>query len=170
LQRAEFEGDVRLREATPEDRFRIHRWFSDPALSARWGSTASAQAEISIALGSATALSRIIMCDRADIGYAHAIEISVPGGTVPDNLLPGTWDVLAIVTRQEHTAREEAAALALITSEVFATTLALACCGLVSVRNEIAARAYESAGYRWARIWHDPSRGPVWLMLKERPA
>jgi hypothetical protein len=62
-----------------------------------------------------------------------------------------------------------AAALALLAEEVFATTLALACCGLVPVTNEAAARAYERARFRWQRIWHDPVRGPTWVMLRERP-
>jgi hypothetical protein len=62
-----------------------------------------------------------------------------------------------------------AEALALLADEVFATTLALACCGLVPVTNEAAARAYERARFRWQRIWHDPVRGPTWVMLRERP-
>ena len=59
--------------------------------------------------------------------------------------------------------------LALLAEEVFATTLAVACSGVVSIRNEAAARAYERAGFRWQRIWSDRLLGPSWLMLKERP-
>ena len=52
---------------------------------------------------------------------------------------------------------------------MFATTLAVACSGLVSIRNEAAARAYERAGFRWLQVLQDPLLGPSWLMLKERP-
>ena len=61
-------------------------------------------------------------------------------------------------------------ALSLLVEEVFATRLAIACCAVVSIRNEAAARAYEKAGFRWLRIWQDPIDGPCWVMLKERPA
>ncbi len=59
--------------------------------------------------------------------------------------------------------------LALLTEEVFATTLAVACSAVVSIRNEAAVRAYERAGFRWLRVLQDPLLGPSWLMLKERP-
>ena len=58
--------------------------------------------------------------------------------------------------------------LALLTEEVFATTLAVACSSLVSIRNETAARAYERTGFRWLQVLQDPLLGPSWLMLKER--
>ena len=61
------------------------------------------------------------------------------------------------------------AALDLLTEEVFATTLAVACSAVVSIRNEAAVRAYERAGFRWQRVWQDPLFGPCWLMLLERP-
>jgi len=41
---------------------------------------------------------------------------------------------------------------------------------VVSVKTEMAARAYERANFRWRRIWSDPLLGPSWLMLRERPA
>jgi hypothetical protein len=62
-----------------------------------------------------------------------------------------------------------AEALSLLAEEVFATTLALACYGLVPVTNEAAARAYEGARFRWRQIWSDPVLGPSWVMLRERP-
>ena len=60
----------------------------------------------------------------------------------------GSWALALVLT-----VAYGAAALALLTAEAFATTLAVACCGFVSVRNEAAVRAYEQAGFRWRRIW-----------------
>ena len=60
------------------------------------------------------------------------------------------------------------AALSLLKTEVFATTLAVAVCVFPSVKNERAVRAYEKAGFRWKRIWNDPALGPSWFMVAER--
>jgi hypothetical protein len=61
-----------------------------------------------------------------------------------------------------------AEALALLAEEVFTTTLAIACCGLVPITNEPVARAHERAQFRWRQIWNDPVLGPSWVMLRER--
>jgi len=53
---------------------------------------------------------------------------------------------------------------------VFATTLAVAVCVFASIENEAAVRAYEKAGFRWRRVWHDPISGPEWFMIAERPS
>jgi aminoglycoside 6'-N-acetyltransferase len=162
---------LRLRPATPEDRFRIRRWLAEPEVAAWWGNAASAEAEVNLALASEAALCRIIECDGTPVGYAHAVEAGVWGGKRPEELAPGTWDIDLFVASAEHRGRGlGAAALGLLAEEVFAATLAVACAGLVSVRNEAAVRAYERAGFRWRRIWHDPLFGPCWVMLKERPA
>jgi aminoglycoside 6'-N-acetyltransferase len=160
-----------LRPATPEDRFRIRRWASEPEIAAWWGNAASAEAEISLAMASEAALCRIIECDAAPVGYAHAVDIGLFGGEGPADLAPGTWRIDLFIAAPEHRGRGVgAAALALLTAEVFATTLAVACAATVSIRNEAAVRAYERAGFRWRRVWTDPLSGPCWLMLKERPA
>ena len=36
--------------------------------------------------------------------------------------------------------------------------------------DEPAIRAYERAGFQWARVWEDPISGPSWMMLRHRPA
>ena len=159
-----------LRPATPEDRFRIRRWLAEPNIQAWWGNAASAEAEINLAMGSATALCRIIESGGAPIGYAHAVEIGLWGAALPEDLAAGTWDIDLFIASQEHRGRGRGAtALKLLTSEVFASTLAIACCSLVSIRNEAAVRAYERAGFRWQRVWNDALLGPSWLMEKERP-
>ena len=161
---------IDLRPATPEDRFLIRRWLAEPAVQEWWGSAASAEAGITLAMGSATALPRIIACDGAPIGYAHAVEIGVWAEERPAELAAGTWDIDLFIASAGHRGRGLGhAALELLAAEVFATTLAVACSAVVPVRNEAAVRAYERAGFRWLRIWPDPLFGPSWLMLKERP-
>ena len=76
----------------------------------------------------------------------------------PEEVPTGTWDIDLFIASAEHRGRGlGAAALALLAEEVFATTLAVACCAFVSVRNEAAVRAYERTGFRWRRIWQRPA-------------
>jgi aminoglycoside 6'-N-acetyltransferase len=159
-----------LRPATPQDRFLIRRWLAAPDAQEWWGSAASAEAGITLAMASATALPRIIEHEGRPIGYAHAVEIGVWAEERPEDLPAGTWDIDLFLATAEHRGQGPGRiALELLTAEVFATTLAVACSAVVSVRNEAAVRAYEQAGFRWRRIWPDPLFGPCWLMLKERP-
>jgi len=161
---------VRLRPALIEDRFRIRRWLADPGIAASWGNAASAEAEISLALASQTALCRIVEGDRTPIGYAHALEIGLWTEERPPDLASGTWHIgYFLGLGQRCPLHTGAAVLALLSAEVFSTTLAMACSSVVSVKNETAARAYERAGFRWRRIWNDRLLGPSWLMLRERP-
>jgi aminoglycoside 6'-N-acetyltransferase len=170
LAEVEESSAVTLRPATPEDRFRIRRWLADPAVQAWWGNAASAEAEVTLAMDSATALCRIIEVDGSPIGYAQAVEIGVWGSERPEDVPAGTWDVDLFIASEAHRGQGLAEiALAQLTEEAFATTMAVACCAVVAVRNEAAVRAYERAGFRWVRIWIDPLFGPSWLMLKERP-
>ena len=161
---------IHLRPATPEDRFRIRRWLVQPEVEAAWGNAASAEAEINLAMDSEAALCRIIACEGVPIGYAHALEIGLLGDERPGDLAAGTWHVNLLIASQQYRGRGlESAALALLTEEVFTTTLAVGCVGVVSIRNEAAVRAYERADFRWQRIALDRLLGPSWLMLKERP-
>jgi len=161
---------VTLRPATPEDRFRIRRWLAEPEVGAGWGNAGSAEAEINLAMGSEAAISRLVECEGAAIGYAHALEIGLLGDDRPADLAAGTWHVNLLIASRSHRGRGlEGAALTLLTEEVFATSLAVGCAGAVSVRNEAGVRAYEQAGFRWQRIAHARLLGPSWVMLKERP-
>jgi len=163
--------NVRLRPATPQDRFLIRRWLADPEVQTWWGNAAGAEAGITLAMTSPTALPRIIECDGAAVGYAHAVELGLWAEARPDELPTGSWDVDLFIASAAHRGRGLApAALALLTEEVFATTLAVACSAVVSIRNEAAVRAYERAGFRWLRIWPDPLFGACWVMVKQRPA
>jgi len=165
--------ELRLRPATPEDRFRVRRWLAAPQGQdqGRWQSAASAEAEITLAMSSEGALPRVIEFEGAPIGYAQAVEIGLWGQDRPEGLAPGTWDIDLFIAEEPHRGRGlEAPALRLLTEEVFTTTLAVACCAVVPVRNEAGVRSYERAGFRWQRIWNDATFGPSWVMLKERPA
>lgn len=161
---------INLRPATPEDRFVIRRWLAQPEVQAGWGSAASAEAEITLALASATALPRIVEHNGVPVGYAHAVEIGLWAEPRPDGVPAGAWHVqYFLASSASDGAKLGGAVLALLTEEVFATTLAVACSAVVSIRNEAAVRAYERAQFRWLRIWPDALFGPSWLMLKERP-
>ncbi|MGE0848926.1 MAG: hypothetical protein AB7O44_04790 [Hyphomicrobiaceae bacterium] len=164
------EPTISLRPAIAEDRFRIRRWLGDPGAAAAWGNAASAEAEINLAMGGGAALCRIIERAGVAIGYAHAIEIGLLGGGWPEGLPPGTWHLnFLIAATEEHPDRQRGDLLARLVREVFASTLAVACSGVVSIRSEALARTYERAGFRWQRIFEDPLLGPCWLLLIERP-
>src|SRR5262245_9976077 len=158
---------IRLRPATAEDAFLLRRWLKDPAIEACSGNRASAEAEIALARLSATALSRIVTWQTRPIGYAQALEAGLRAGAQPPDIPAGTWDTQFWILPTRP--RVRTAIPALLAAEVFASTLAVACCGLVSIRQETMVRAYEQAGFRWRRIWNDPLFGPAWLLLKERP-
>ena len=148
----------------------MRRWLAEPEVQAGWGNAGSAEAEINLAMGSEAAICRIIECEGVLIGYAHALEIGLLGDERPRDLAAGTWHVNLLIASQSHRGRGlEGAALALLTEEVFATTLAVGCAAVVSIRNEAAVRACERAGFRWRRIADDRLLGPSWLMLQERP-
>lgn len=160
---------IGLRPASDEDRFRVRRWLADPALPGWWASRGTVEAEITLALESPSALSRIILSDETPVGYAHAVDMALWHGSMPAGTAPGTWRVDAFVAQAERRAADTTQALRLLTGEVFATTFAVACCALVSIRNEAAARAYEKAGFRWSEIWHERQVGPNWVMRLDRP-
>lgn len=162
---------IALRPVRPEDRFRIRRWLSDPALPSWWGPRGSVEAEITLALESESALCRILARDAesAPVGYAHAVDIAVWGGDAPPGLPAATYDLDVFAAESGHRAQDTVDALRALTAEVFATTFAMSCCALIPVRNEAAARAYEKAGFRWREIWHDRIGGPCWVFLHDRP-
>ena len=89
---------------------------------------------------------------------------------VHDPAVPaGTWDCDLFIGSEPDRGRGHGqAALDLLVGEVFATTLAIACMIVISVRNERAARAYENVGFRWVAVTWDPIQGPSWVMLRDR--
>jgi aminoglycoside 6'-N-acetyltransferase len=161
---------VRLRPATRADWDLIRSWLGRPDIQDWWGPVSATEAEVNMALGSRHALCRIIEVRDEPVGYAHAVDATLWGEDLPQDLAPGTWDLDLFIASEEHRGRGAGqAALALLKDEVFASTLAVAVCVFPSVRNERAVRAYEKAGFRWKRIWNDPHSGPSWFMVAERP-
>ena len=113
---------------------------------------------------------RIVVTEGVPIGYAQAAEVGLWAAERPAELAPGMWQVACFVTpATDRGGSLVPRVLSQLTEEVFATTLAVACAALVSIRNEAGARAYERAGFRWQRIWRDELLDPSWLMLKDRP-
>ena len=160
---------LRLRPAALADRFLIRRWVSDNGMRGKHVNAASAEAEFTLAMSSAAALPRIIMRDDAAIGYAHAVETGQWSAEPVEGVPAGAWEVTYIMEDPPRDAGVGGAVLAMLTAEVFTTTLAVACSAKISITDEIAARAYENSGFRWLRVLQDPLSGPCWLMLKERP-
>ena len=165
-------SDVRLRPATlAGDWARIRAWLARPDIQRWWGPQASTEAEVLLALGSALAICRIIEADGEPIGYAHAVDATLWGDTLPDDIAPGTWDLDVFIAAERHRGKGAGeAALGLLKDEVFQSTLAIAVCVFASIENEAAVRAYERAGFRWQRVWRDPVAGRTeWFMVAERP-
>ena len=160
---------VHLRKAHRHDAGLIRTWLVTPDIQEWWGPLSATEAEVNIALSSAHAICRIIECDGQAVGYCHAIDATLWGDQLPDELEPGTWDLDIFVASESHRGKGIGQiALAALKDEVFSTTLAVAVCVFPSIRNERAVRAYEKAGFKWKRIWNDPHAGPSWFMVAER--
>ena len=93
---AEVEGrsDIRLRPATPEDRFLIRRWLADPEVQSWWGTAASAEAEITLAMASAARSAAHHRARR----HSHRLrpcgrDRAVGRREPPEGVPAGTWDV-----------------------------------------------------------------------------
>jgi RimJ/RimL family protein N-acetyltransferase len=163
---------VRLRPATRDDWPLIKRWLGRADIEDWWGPSSATEAEVLIALDSSYAICRMIesTATGAAIGYGQAIDATTWGGDLPDDLVPGTWDIDLFIAAEGHRGKGAgAAALQLLRDEVFQTTLACAVAVFPSIANERAVRAYEKAGFRWKRVWNDPIAGPAWFMTAERP-
>lgn len=161
---------VSLREAVAADLALVRRWLAQPEIRSWWGNASAAEAEVALAFDSRSALCRIIEVDGQPVGYAHAIDASYWGASLPQGMPLGTYDLDQFVAEAGHRGQGVGQrALQLLAAEVFSTTLAPAVSVIAPLDNETAVRAYEKAGFRWARVIADPIFGPSWLMLIERP-
>lgn len=154
------------------DHARLRAWLQLPGVQAWWGTRDRAEAEVAIAMSSPSAICRIVRVDGEAIGYAQAIDNAIVGGggSPPGHGDSGTWDCAVVIAAEAHRGLGYGgAALRLLTAEVFATTLAMACALRIPITKEHAVRAIEAAGFRWLRIEQDASLGRVWLMQCERP-
>jgi aminoglycoside 6'-N-acetyltransferase len=163
-------AEVCLRPARRSDWDLIRGWLLRKDIQEWWGPASATETEVNMALGSEHGLCRIIEAGGASVGYAHAVDATIWGDDLPQDLAPGTWDLDLFIASEEHRGKGLGQiALSLLKEEVFATTLAVAVCVFPSIRNERAVRAYEKAGFQWKRIWNDPYMGPSWFMVAERP-
>ena len=163
-------SNVRLRLATQEDRFLVRRWVASPRFAWR-ESAASAEAEITLAMGNGLAMARIIEHAGEPLGYAQAAEAGLwSGGSLPVEIPAGTWMTDYFLAEPENASVEMGSiVLKMLATEVFSTTLAVACCAVVPISDETAARSCERAGFRWVRVLQEPAPGAFWLMRLERP-
>ena len=70
------------------------------------------------------ALCRIIEAGGAAVGYAHAVDATMWGDELPQDLEPGTWDLDLFIASEEHRGKGVGqAALALLKDEVFSHDL-----------------------------------------------
>ncbi|MBX9927214.1 MAG: acetyltransferase [Hyphomicrobiaceae bacterium] len=160
---------VALRPATARDWPHIDRWLTEPEIARWWGSRAAAQAAVIAALDAPMGLASMLTVDGEDAGYAHALETGNGGGVPGVAGLEGCYRIDVFVGEKRLRGRGVGvAALKLIVTEVFQTTLAPATISVVSIRNEAAVRAHEKAGFRWVRVVSDPLLGPCWLLRHER--
>jgi aminoglycoside 6'-N-acetyltransferase len=162
-------ASIALREAQAADRFLVNRWLAEPHVAAWFGSRAVAEAEIALARQSPTALCRIVMAGAEAIGYAQAVDRAA-AGAVPDPGIPsGSYEADVFIGVANYRGQGHGGtALALLATEVFATTLTPCLVITVPLRNEPAVRLVERAGFRWLRVAADPLLGPCWLMRRER--
>lgn len=163
-------ANVSLKPATDHDWQTIRGWLARPDIQRWWGPSAASEAEVIVALGTEHAIARMVQVDGNDVGYGHAVDASLWGDDLPDDLAPGTWDLDIFIAEPAYRGRGiGSVALEMLRDEVFSTTLAIAVSVFPSVENEPAVRAYEKIGFTWKRIWDDPVYGPSWFMVYDRP-
>ena len=161
---------VALRPARDTDWGRIHGWLQQTEVQRWWGSLAAAEAEVIAALRAPMGLCSIINVDGVAVGYAQAQDAQPSGAGLPHSLTAGHFRVDAFIGDPAFRGRSfGVAALQLVASEVFATTLAPGVIVVVAIKHEAAIRACEKAGFHWVRVIDDPLSGPSWLMRLTRP-
>lgn len=162
---------IALSPVEPTDWDRVRAWLQQTEIQAWWGGLAAAEAEIAIAAESPSAICRLIRADGVPVGYGHALDADIVRGGTNDRLPVGTYMVSLFIADPAHRQRGAGeTALAELTAEVFASTLAPAAATLVPVRYETAVRAAERASYKWIGISDDGGASKrSWLMVRERP-
>lgn len=162
--------DITLRPLHTPDWDKVRAWLQQAEIQAWWGGLAAAEAEIAIAAESPSAICRLILADDIPIGYGHALDADIVRGGRTEGLPAGAYVVSLFIAEPAHRRRGAGeTALAALTHEVFASTLAPAAATLIPVRYEAAVRAAERAGYRWIGVLDDSTGGRSWLMMRERP-
>lgn len=163
-------AETSLRAADDQDWPLIRSWLARPEIVDWWGPLQTTEAEVMLALRSAHSICRIVEAAGKPLGYCQAVDATVWGDDLPQDLNPGTWEIDLFIASEKHRNKGYGAnALIQLRDEVFRTTLATAVCVFPSISNERAVRAYEKAGFQWKSIWQDVIGGPSWFMVFERP-
>ena len=79
-------------------------WLSHTRISGWWGSRASAEARIRLAIESSTAIRRGVRFGGDLIGYAQAVDFG-DGSDVTRGLPVGTWECDVLIGSHEHQGR-----------------------------------------------------------------
>jgi aminoglycoside 6'-N-acetyltransferase len=160
-----------LRPAGRADQALIRSWLGRPDIEAWWGPKSATEAAVTLAMGAPHAITCIIEADGMAVGYAQAVDATLWGADLPEDLESGTWEIDLFVASELHRGRGVGvAALNMLKQTVFETTFATAVCVFASVSNERAVRAYEKAGFRWKRVLNLPQQGHAWFMVADRPS
>jgi aminoglycoside 6'-N-acetyltransferase len=162
---------IRLASPSDGDRKALGTWLARPEIRSWWGSAERAEAEVALAMSDPTAICRMIAADSRPIGYGQAMNAVCLDDSVRDGLEAGTWECALFIASDEH--RNQGlgtAALEALVSEVFSTTMAIACAIRIPVRSERVVRDVETAGFRWRRVVGDALLGPSWILVRNRPA
>ena len=152
-----------LRPFSDSDRFRLRRWLSDSHVIGWWGSRATAEASIALAMHSPSAIVRIIELNNEPIGYAHALDLQ-------DSKLPAAvWHADIFIGSCMHQGHDIGiTALKALTAELFSTTLASGLSIRVPIKYERQVRLIERVGFCWHALEAASPIGPAWLLVAHR--
>ncbi|MGI9422741.1 MAG: GNAT family N-acetyltransferase, partial [Hyphomicrobiaceae bacterium] len=98
-------ANVSLKPATDHDWQTIRGWLARPDIQRWWGPSAASEAEVIVALGTEHAIARMVQVDGNDVGYGHAVDASLWGDDLPDDLAPGTWDLDIFIAEPAYRGR-----------------------------------------------------------------
>lgn len=147
----------------------IRGWLHRSDIETWWGPATNSEGAVLAVLQSDLAKARIIEADGRPVGYAHAMDATMWGEQLPEDLPAGTWDLDLFVADPEVRGKGVGSqALRMLKDDVFLTTLAVAVSIYPAITNEQAVRAYEKAGFVWQSVWNDPIKGPSWFMIAGR--
>lgn len=120
-------SNVKMVAATEADWPQIRAWLHEPAVVEWWGPASQTEGAVIAAFRQEHAIARIIHVEDRPVGYAHAVDATIWGEALPDDLPAGTWDIDLFIA--DPSARRRGVgvrALVLLREEVFSTTLAVA--------------------------------------------
>jgi RimJ/RimL family protein N-acetyltransferase len=163
--------DPALRPPEPADRENVRRWLRHPLVVQYWGPPAASEARLTLALESPSALCRIVTVDAEPVGWVHAVDAALTGGSEIEGVPVGAYEIDWFIAVPAFVGLGLGLPVVVaLVEEVFATTLAPACCAYPRVSQEQGVRLFERAGFRWLGISRGAGPAAVWVMVRDRPA